>query len=529
MTTTLPRGHIRFSLLLSQGISDQNSQLLQKNTTKKMSQQEKRTMNGSKKSETVSQMENKDEPVDTVSSESKDGKPIESNIEHIEAQLPADDYGEAKSYVENVMSQPLCASVTTPTTNRRKRYLSAPSADTTVKKRKNIINLDAETAESDSQNEDVDDADAESDVGSVNGTKGRDNNRRRFVKVRRDLKISCTSDPKETDTEKVLKAVMDLQLSIDKRFDEMHQENKSIIKQLQDQISDVRKEFNGRIDGLSKKVETKVTQNVKKGIDYKFISVRKDMDNELSKVRKQVKDAEKDIVKVKETIMPTMNECLGDELDELRNRVRQLEEVHRGNNANAEHEKEPSDALKDKNIIIRNFPERENEDVKHRVKNMIRDCLKQKNITVMSAERLVSRNSSAPSIVKVTLDSKESKQSVMKNKHRLKDSSRYRHAFIEHDIPATQRRINANFRTLLHALGDNNLHLRGSRISSRQERQDNQYSPQYRASFPPRQQNRDNYWDYRSETKNSYVNGRRDSTYEYDRSSGTRRSHRFNN
>ena len=54
----------------------------------------------------------------------------------------------------------------------------------------------------------------------------------------------------------------------------------------------------------------------------------------------------------------------------------------------------------------------------------------------------------------------------------MKDSSRNRNVYIEHDVPAAQRAINSNFRTLLNALGESNLQLKGSRISVRQNEQD---------------------------------------------------------
>ena len=59
----------------------------------------------------------------------------------------------------------------------------------------------------------------------------------------------------------------------------------------------------------------------------------------------------------------------------------------------------------------------------------------------------------------------------MQHKKKLKDSTRYCKAFIENDVPAAQRAINANFRAVLHALGESNLQLRGSRISSRHDYQ----------------------------------------------------------
>ena len=287
------------------------------------------------------------------------------------------------------------------------------------------------------------------------------------------------SEASSMATEAVLKAVKDLQVSIDKRFDEMKLENQCVVKQLQDQIGKVRDEFNSRIEGLTKKVETKVTQTVKKAIDDKVKGVKKEMESELTRVKNNMKETEKDITRVKETIIPTMDERIGDELEEIRKKVEVMEkDLRERNREGPSNKQEDDDSARSKNIIMRNFPERADEDIKRRVHYMIRDTLKLNNICVVNAERLTNKNSSKPGIVKVTLDSKESKQRVMQHKKNLKDSSRYNKTFIEHDIPAAQRAINANFRTVLNVIGERNLQLRGSRISARQvyqERDDKPY------------------------------------------------------
>ena len=51
----------------------------------------------------------------------------------------------------------------------------------------------------------------------------------------------------------MLKAVKDLQITIDKRFDEMKYENQFVVKQLQEQVDKVRDEFNSRMEGLTKR------------------------------------------------------------------------------------------------------------------------------------------------------------------------------------------------------------------------------------------------------------------------------------
>ena len=120
--------------------------------------------------------------------------------------------------------------------------------------------------------------------------------------------------------------------------------------------------------------------------------------------------------------MPTMNERLGDELDELRNKISKIQEdLHEREKSGAQPAHEGKKELRDRNIIIRNFPERDNEDVKYRVKNLIRDSLKLKDVSVLSAERMVNRNNPKPGLVKATLDSTASKQEVMRQKNILKD------------------------------------------------------------------------------------------------------------
>ena len=135
-------------------------------------------------------------------------------------------------------------------------------------------------------------------------------------------------------------------------------------------------------------------------------------------------------------------------------------------------------------------------------------------------ERHINKNTSKPGTVKATLDSNESKQTVMKHMNKLKDSSRYNKALVENDIPAAQRAINANFRTLLNALGESNLQLRGSRISAHQDYQQ-------REDHPCR--------DYSGNTESYDRHETRDDTYrrrehprDNDRTRNVRRDTRYN-
>lgn len=140
-------------------------------------------------------------------------------------------------------------------------------------------------------------------------------------KVQPELKDNSTVSH---DTEIVLNAVKNLQISIDKRFDEIQTENKEAIKQLHDKIGEVRKEFNSRMEGLAEKVEVKVNQTMKKNVEEKVKPIQKEMVADISKITKHMKDVEKDMDKLKETIIPTVQEKLGDEIDDLRGSLSEL-------------------------------------------------------------------------------------------------------------------------------------------------------------------------------------------------------------
>ena len=144
---------------------------------------------------------------------------------------------------------------------------------------------------------------------------------------------------------------------------------------------------------------------------------------------------------------------------------------------------------------------------------------------------MVNRNNSKAGLVKATLDSTASKQEVSRQKNRLKDSSRYSNVFIENDVPAAQRAINANFRTLLNALGESNLQLKGSRTSVGQYGQE-QYASHNRDESSYRQSGRDDYKYYRShQRRDDFESDRRErshGSYGNNRTINSRRDARYN-
>ena len=237
-------------------------------------------------------------------------------------------------------------------------------------------------------------------------------------------------------------------------------------------------QFNQRMEGLSKKVEDKVNQSLKKVVEEKTKSIKREVNSDILKLNRQLKEANKDVDKIKETVIPTVQEKLGDEIDELRRSVRNLHEKMDANHSAATNTR-ATEENRHKNIIIRNMVYRENENVKRRVNGLIQDSLKLKDISVENAIRKPNKSESKPGIIIATLKSNEEKQSIMKHKRNLRYSSRYSQVYIENDIPANQRAVNSNFRAIIHALGGDRLQLRGSRISLKDEHTEHSNESRY--------------------------------------------------
>lgn len=73
------------------------------------------------------------------------------------------------------------------------------------------------------------------------------------------------------------------------------------------------------------------------------------------------------------------------------------------------------------NFIVRNMNERNGENVKNRVNGLIKDGLRIRDVTVVSAERKVSRNRK-PGVIVAKCKSEQDVSKVLKNKKRLKKS-----------------------------------------------------------------------------------------------------------
>ena len=165
------------------------------------------------------------------------------------------------------------------------------------------------------------------------------------------------------------------------------------------------------------------------------------------------------VTRVEETTLQTFKEELGDEIDELNRRMKDLEEkVSNGR-------KEDNDGSEpERSIIIRHLDERENENVKDRVNSLISSGLKLDKIRVESAIRKQSKNENKPGIVVAVCKSLNDKNSIMQKKRELRKSRRYENAYIEHHMAPEQRRLNNNLRAIVNTIGSDRLFLKGSRV-----------------------------------------------------------------
>ena len=126
-------------------------------------------------------------------------------------------------------------------------------------------------------------------------------------------------------------------------------------------------------------------------------------------------------------------------------------------------DKSDSDELRKRRIVVRNLKEREAENVVERVNNVIQ-YLKVKSVKVISAERKENKMSSKPGIIIATLRTKKEKEQLMKVKKDLRNSSRYKDAYIDHDIPSYHRKIRNNLHTIVTTLGQEKLQIKGSYV-----------------------------------------------------------------
>ena len=137
------------------------------------------------------------------------------------------------------------------------------------------------------------------------------------------------------------------------------------------------------------------------------------------------------------------------------------------------------------NFVVYEMAQDENEDVKDKVNNLLRDVLKLEDVKVSSAERKPAYNGRDNGVIVAKCSSIEDRSTIMEAKSLLRDSEHYSHIRIYPDRPKWQRVHEANMRILVKTLGNDKVTLRGNRVLVCGDRQLHDFQQQ-----PPRGQGR---------------------------------------
>ena len=209
--------------------------------------------------------------------------------------------------------------------------------------------------------------------------------------------------------------------TLDSKFNDFETRLKSaIMVTVKEEVESVRKEFNDRIDGLSKKLEDK------------FLTK---MQNQVQQMKSDIKlELQEDSKKLQESISKLQNTY--------------AEAVARTSDAEAQNKR---------NIVIRNLKcdpkETTDKNVTlNKVNSLVRDGLKLTDVQISAVERKQTRDGK-PEVIIATVETTEQKTKLMQNKKSLKKSKQYESVYIEDERPASQRLNEANMRTLLKACG----------------------------------------------------------------------------
>ena len=254
-------------------------------------------------------------------------------------------------------------------------------------------------------------------------TMGESSKKEKQPKQNKDTKtreITKTTNKTETDdrlhsasdTSVILKALDDMKSGLESKIDTIDKKNNEKLEKLQSEMNNIRTDFNQRLEGLAKKVELRVLKAVENDTKEKLKKLEKDMRKDMDKMKRNIDRTETEVKRLSETDIPTIQERLGDEIDSITERVAVLE---RNKTETCRHnDKENLDDRK-RRIVIRNLTERENENVKDRVNNII-EYLKVKDISVETAERKPNNYNSKPGVIIATFYRYEDKEHVMRLK-----------------------------------------------------------------------------------------------------------------
>jgi len=218
--------------------------------------------------------------------------------------------------------------------------------------------------------------------------------------------------------------------------------------------ANINKQFNAindRMDNLESRLEKKITQKVTQTLDKRVSS-------EMSKIKKSV---DEHMNNVKADIAAEFRA----DFEDVSNKLDQISERTTGANNCV------NLAL---NIVIRNLPEHNNENTMDKVNKLIKDGLKVADVECYQALRK-GHNTNTHRVIVASFRSSEDKRKVMVDKKNLKNSDMYKTVYIHHDQSVTERVMSENFRTVLQALKQHGLVMRGQHVVQ-QDRREGQWA-----------------------------------------------------
>lgn len=119
---------------------------------------------------------------------------------------------------------------------------------------------------------------------------------------------------------------------------------------------------------------------------------------------------------------------------------------------------------------MRNLPHSTGENIVSKVNGVLRDGLRLRDVSIKSAERKQSRKENDPGVVIVKCNNIDDKKTILSSKRKLKDSRNFRDVFIHNDYSQQERIQTANLRTLIKAVGNDNLIIKGNRVQFKRTR-----------------------------------------------------------
>ena len=221
-----------------------------------------------------------------------------------------------------------------------------------------------------------------------------------------------------------------------------------LIKKMNKDMHAMFENLTKKMDSMANEIETKLSRKFSQMLD-------KRINSEISKVKQEI-----------DTRINVVKEDLYEEIKDLNDKVADMESnITNEDNVNN----------RELNIVLRNVPERQNENECDIVNGILKDGLRLREITVTKARRIPVQSHdnkdsdrTRPGVIVASLQSKDDKRKVMENKRKLNESrNRHKGVFIHGDQSKEERLQRANMKTLIDCIkqGDSDsLQLKGSRI-----------------------------------------------------------------